>query len=351
MPTTSLSTNDRDAAPEIAAVRAYLVASGGIAGYGELVAATSWRAVKSARRAGAVVRRQRGLYALPVADAVASSAPLDQTAFDAAALARRRTERASLHRQEAELRLATRSHRSAAEHYELPVLVEPRHAELMLPRGRHVPRGDRKITVRRRDLTEGELTNGVTDPLRTVLDCAADLPFAEALAIADSALRSAKDTPSLVARSQLIEGLDTVARQSRGRARRVIEAADGRSANPFESAVRALALDVPGLTVEPQVTIAVDEAEPRVDLADESLRIVIEADSYAWHSSRRAFSRDCDRYTALIADDWLVLRLTWRAVMLNPERTRRQVAAVVALREAQLGLAAGLCRQCLRAVG
>ena len=30
--------------PGVAAVRAYLVASGGFAGYGEMVAATSWRA-------------------------------------------------------------------------------------------------------------------------------------------------------------------------------------------------------------------------------------------------------------------------------------------------------------------
>ena len=337
--------------PGVAAVRAYLVASGGIAGYGEMVAATSWRAVRDARLAGVVVLRRRGLYALADADAVASSAPLDQTAFEPAVLARRRSERASVHRQEAELGFGARSHRSAAEHYELPVLVEPSRTEVIVPRGRRLLRSGRKVTMRRRDLTDRERRNGVTDPLRTVLDCAADLPFAEALAIADSALRSAKDTPSLVARSQLIEGLGSVARRSLGRARRVIEAADGRAANPFESAVRALALDVPGLTVEPQVTIVVDGTELRVDLADRSLRIVIEADSYAWHSSRMAFSRDCDRYSSLIADDWLVLRLTWRAVMLHPERTRRQVAAVVALREAQLGWATGVCRQCLRAAG
>ncbi len=350
MSTTTLSGIDPKAAPHVAAVRAYLIASGGVAAYGELVDATSWRAVKYARRAGAVVLRRRGLYALPDSDAVASSAPLDQTAFDAAVISRRRSERASMHRREAELRVGARSHRSAAEHYELPLLVEPRHAELIVPRGRDLPRGGRTVTVRRRDLSKGEARNGVTDPVRTVLDCAADLPFAEALAVADSSLRSIEGVPSVVARSQLIEGIGSVARRSQGRVRRVIEAADGRAANPFESAIRAMALDVSGLKVELQVTIVVDGAEHCVDLADESLRIVIEADSYTWHGSRIAFSRDCDRYTGLIADDWLVLRLTWRAVMLHPERTRRLIAAVVALRRAQLGWASGLCRQCLQAV-
>lgn len=347
---TNLSTGiDPANSPDVAAVRAYLVASGGIARYGEMVAATSWRAVRAARLAGVIVLRRRGLYALADADAVASSAPLDQTAFDPAVLARRRSERAAMHRQEAELVSGARSHRSAAEHYDLPVLVEPSHAEVIVPRSRRPLGGGRRVMIRRRDLTVRELRSGVTDPLRTVLDCAADLPFAEALAIVDSALRSTDDTPSLVARSQLLESMSSVARRSLGRVRRVIEAADGRAANPFESAVRALALDVPGLTVEPQVTIVVDGAEHRVDLADRSLRIVIEADSYAWHASRLAFARDCDRYSSLIAADWLVLRLTWRAVMLHPERTRRQVAAVVALRQAQLGCATGLCR--LQAAG
>lgn len=83
MSTTTLSGIDPKAAPHIVAVRAYLIASGGVATYGELVDATSCRAVKHARRAGAVVLGRRGLYALPDADAVASSAPLDQTAFDA----------------------------------------------------------------------------------------------------------------------------------------------------------------------------------------------------------------------------------------------------------------------------
>ncbi|GAB96174.1 very-short-patch-repair endonuclease [Kineosphaera limosa] len=323
-----------------AAVRSYVVASGGAAAYGELEAATGWRAIKAAVAAGIVVRRGRGIYVLPDHDAVTSPPALDQSAFDPVVLATRRTERAARHRQAAEQFRAARSHRSAADHYGLPVLVEPRAPELILPRGRRLPPLPHEAVLRRRELTTAERRDGVTTPVRTVLDCAADLPFEEALAIADSALRSDTSCPSLVSRSELLEALDSVRCQAQDQALRVIKAADGRAANPFESAVRAIALDVPGLNVEPQVQITVDGVEHRVDLADRALRIVLECDSYAWHSSRRAFSRDCERYSGLVAQDWLVLRLTWRAVILQPARVREQIAAVVALRQAQQRFAA-----------
>ncbi|GAB96151.1 uncharacterized protein (DUF1684 family) [Kineosphaera limosa] len=83
--------------------------------------------------------------------------------------------------------------------------------------------------------------------------------------------------------------------------------------------------------------------------ADVALRIVIEGDSYAWHATRSAFAADCDRYTGLIAADWLVLRPTWRAVTKTPQRLRRQFSDVVALREGQRDRAAGVvCPHCLR---
>lgn len=266
MSLTPIPAPDRTDDPGVAALHAYLVASGGIAEYCELVAATDWRTVRKAQQAGVIVRRHRGRYALPDGDAVASPAPLDQTAFDPQVLAARRSERAALHRQKAQLLVATRSHRSAAEHYGLPVLVEPTVPEVIVPRGRELPQRAGGAILRRRSLTEDERREGVTAPLRTVLDCAADLPFAEALAAADSALRPDGDAPALVARSQLLEGVDSVARQFRGRVRRVIEAADGRAANPFESAIRALALEVPRLSVEPQVQIVVDDTGHQLDL-------------------------------------------------------------------------------------
>lgn len=75
----------------------------------------------------------------------------------------------------------------------------------------------------------------------------------------------------------------------------------------------------------------------QVDLADERLRIVIEADSFEFHGDRQLFDRDCRRYDELVADGWLVLRFSWEQVMTRPVWVRQMLLAAVAQR-------AGLCR-------
>ena len=52
-------------------------------------------------------------------------------------------------------------------------------------------------------------------------------------------------------------------------------------------------MDLPGLTVEPQVSIrAGHEFLGRPDLVDERLGIILEADSFEWHGDRAALARD-----------------------------------------------------------
>src|SRR2546422_961802 len=75
----------------------------------------------------------------------------------------------------------------------------------------------------------------------------------------------------------------------RARCVRVAEQADGRAANPFESVLRAIALDVPGLQVEPQIWI---EPIGRPDVVDVRRRVVIEADSFEFHGRRKALVAD-----------------------------------------------------------
>ena len=101
--------------------------------------------------------------------------------------------------------------------------------------------------------------------------------------------------------------------------RHVASLADGRAANPFESALRALCLAVDGLEVVPQVEIYDPHFLGRPDLVDCRLRIVIEADSFEWHGTREALVRDARRYNALVAAGWLVLRFTWDDVMHRPD--------------------------------
>lgn len=68
--------------------------------------------------------------------------------------------------------------------------------------------------------------------------------------------------------------------------------------------LRAIALGVPGLALQPQVRI--DDTDGwigRVDLADLALRIVLEADSHEFHTDAAAFARDCWRYDRLVVAD------------------------------------------------
>lgn len=172
----------------------------------------------------------------------------------------------------------------------------------------------------------------VTSRVATVLDCAALLPFDEALSIADSALAS-----GTVSRSELLSLAAGWPRRGRARVRRVVGEANPLAANPFESTLRAIALGVPGLTVVPQHRIDVDGAFlARVDLADVWLRIVIEADSFEFHGERQLLERDCRRYDELAVDGWLVLRFSWDQVMTKPQWVRSVLLRAVALRTARL---------------
>lgn len=105
------------------------------------------------------------------------------------------------------------------------------------------------------------------------------------------------------------------------------------AANPFESVARAIALDVPGLQVTPQVTIRESGLVARCDLVDERLRIVIEADSFEWHGGRAALARDARRYNLLTVNGWIVLRFAWEQVMHEPAFVREVLVAAVALAE------------------
>lgn len=74
----------------------------------------------------------------------------------------------------------------------------------------------------------------VTTRARTVADLAASLPFRHGVAITDAALREG------VARVDIAEEIERFARRGAPRARRVLDFADGRSANVGESAMRVL---------------------------------------------------------------------------------------------------------------
>lgn len=272
---------------------------GGVASRRQL--GVSGRRLRGLVDAGDVVRLAPGRFALPTA---------------AASL----REAARLH--------ATVSHRSAAAYWGWELKVQPPVPELTVPRKRRVDlrrRGGARVTWR--DLAPSEVDGPATSPLRTVVDCALTLPFDEALTVADSALRSGRVTRG---------DLDSLVVTGPGarQARRVVALADGRSANPFESVLRAIAEDVPGLRVTPQVEIGLDGGRVRPDLVDTRLGVVLEADSFTWHGHRRALVRDCRRYNRLVLHGWLVLRFSWEDVMLAPHEVAAALEEAVILRTA-----------------
>lgn len=225
---------------------------------------------------------------------------------------------------------------SAAAHWGWARKCSPPRPQVAVPRGRKVRAATRADhDVRWRSISSEDVVDGwVTSRARTLIDCAVLQPFDEALAVADSALRAGLGRKD---RAELQRLRRAVSPQHRPRVERVLVAADGRAANPFESVLRATALDVPGLTVEPQVRI--DDADGwigRVDLADLRLRLVLEADSMEYHGERSAQDRDCARYTRLTSSGWLVLRFTWEQVMHRPDWVRAQISNAVDLRRSQL---------------
>lgn len=273
---------------------------GGVARRRALLRLVDRGELERAVEAGEVVRDARGLYALPEADAAARAA-----------------------NQLGGVLCLT----SAALRHGWAVKTLPTRPHVLVSRGRKVDPRQRVAFVHRGELTADRVDGLCTSVELTLEQCMRRLPFDEALAVADSARR--EGVPAGV--------LERIAEEARGpgapRIRRVAREASPRAANPFESALRAIALDVPGLAVRPQVLISDGDFAVRPDLVDEKLRIVLEADSFEWHGSRSALASDARRYNMLVANGWIVLRFSYEDVMFHPDEVRRVLAAVVALAE------------------
>lgn len=273
---------------------------GGVARTVDLRRLTTRATLRQAARRGEVVRLARGRYALP-------------TAQDGLRAAIRLT--------------AVLSRRSAAAHWGWELKTQPPVPEVTVPRNRNVPTDRRRaVDVTWADLRREEVVDGiVTSRERTVIDCIRSLPFDEALAVADSALRHRH-----VTRAQLIWLADQVRGKGAAQARKVARLASDKAANPFESVLRAIAIGIPGIAVEPQVWLDLDGQRLRPDLLDRRRRLILEAESFEWHGKRLALTRDCIRYNAFALAGYVVLRFSWEQVMLQPAYVEACLRAFVA---------------------
>jgi hypothetical protein len=208
-------------------------------------------------------------------------------------------------------------HQSAAEHWGLALLQSPERPHAMVPRDasrRGVP-GHR---VHRADLRddEVEVVDGIalTSALRTVCDLARTLPFPEALAVTDSALRLRRVSGGeLAARAAAARG------RGAGRLGRAIALADARSESFLESCCRALLIEA-GLPPE-RIQYGVRHNGVwigRVDFAWPSVRLIVEVDGFAFHADRARYRSDRRRLNALELAGWRVLRFSWEDVIGNP---------------------------------
>lgn len=273
--------------------RQVLVANGGVLRWAPLVRRVGRHQLAEEVAAGVVVRHRRGTYSLASAERARVAATRVQGVL---------------------------SHESAALAAGLGLLLEPEAVHVTIrPHAmrRWVPPD---VRLHYGPLSEEEQRRGVTDIVRTVVECAATLPFREALAVVDGALRA-----HMCTRAELLGRLSSEPVRASARARRALESATPMTETVFESALRAILLDLRLTCFVPQLPVETPFGRYRVDLGDPVARIVVEAESFEFHGRRQQLTRDCVRTNALVVDGWLVLRFSWEQVMYEPE----YVAAVL----------------------
>lgn len=301
---------------EIAEVRRQVWQHGGVARRSELE--VDHRALARALDSGAVVRVARGTYAL------SDQQPPLVAAAQAGGVA---------------------SHSTAAQLWLLDLVSSPAHPHVTVRRNRRMTgTASAGLVPHWADLPDSDVDGLVTTPLRTVVDCARSMPLPESLAIADSALRR-----RLFSHDELLVCAD----QTRGAGRRAVllvaDHASDEAANPFESALRGIAIGAGVTGVRPQVPLEVRGAFIRPDLVDPALRLVAEADSFAWHGQRRALATDCRRYDELVADGWSVLRFAWEQVMFDQEWVAQTLVDTAELCRARIRGRSGVRKSSRRA--
>jgi very-short-patch-repair endonuclease len=276
---------------------------GGTATTAELLGCVGRTALTRAVRDGAIIRRRRGQYCLP-----------DRIDHGKAAIVR-----------------GAVSHLSAAEYWDLGVLAPPDVLHVTVARHRSRVTAPPGVRLHYADLSAEERARGLTGVVRTILDCARICPVPQALAIADTALRT-----GLATAQELREAAAELRGPGSSKARRIASWADPRSSSPLESALRGLLLSAGITSFEPQCEIRKGKSLiARVDLGDLGTGVLLEADSFYWHGQRAALVRDCRRYDDLVAAGYVVLRFSWEHVLGDPDWVVSVVRAVLAARQSK----------------
>lgn len=101
----------------------------------------------------------------------------------------------------------------------------------------------------------------------------------------------------------------------------------GPSASRFETRLNRL-LSSHGLPALRQFTVwDGGEFVARVDFSYPHARVIVEADSYRWHSSKRAWQRDIERRNQLTSLGWQIIHVTWDDLTRRPNETLDRIRA------------------------
>lgn len=224
------------------------------------------------------------------------------------------------------------SHTDAALLWGLELAVTPARRTVTVARNRS--RASREgVAVHRADLTaaQWERRDGlrVTTVVVTVLDLCRSLPLAQAVAVADSAVRR-----GAVELADLTQALCLLpAGRGRDRVARVLGLVDERCGSVLESLVRVLLAEHGLRPPQTQLEVRVRAGLiGRVDFAWPDARLVVETDGFAFHADRRTYRDDRRRGNALVLAGWRVLRFSWEDAVRHPEYVVATVRAALALR-------------------
>ena len=222
------------------------------------------------------------------------------------------------------------SHTSAALLWGLELVTTPAAPTVTVARCRS--RTAREgVRVSRSDLLARERVDRdglqVTTVVRTLLDLCRSLPLHEAVAAVDSALRQGLVTLDELQRA--LAGLP--AARGRSAVARALVLAYPRCGSVLESLVRVLLAERGMRPTATQLLVRTRSGQRigRVDFAWPELRLVVEADGFAFHSDRRAYREDRRRGNALVRAGWRVLRFSWEDVQRYPDYVAEAVGDVL----------------------
>jgi very-short-patch-repair endonuclease len=220
------------------------------------------------------------------------------------------------------------SHRSAARQWDLE-LSAPKRPEVIISARRAV-RSPLVVVHRTTTLAPGDIQfhRGllVTSPARTIIDLAAVLRPEDLEVAFESARRLRLLTVSTV--RDRFEVLRGTGRAGSTVLAEMLDGADGQAPADSRLEVKlARLLRAHGMpSPVRQYEVLAHGRWYHLDFAWPARRVVVETDGRGRHANRTAFQRDRARWSALAAQGWRVLVVTWADVTRRPEHVLAQIA-------------------------